>query len=148
MNSRQDMGSWLEGPPSSEDGLGLPAEGPGSRAGLGRRLLALAIDWAACSLISASFFDYHPLATIGVFAVENLVLVALLGSTLGHRITGLRVRRLEVAQGKTPDRMLGAGLGRSFVRAVLLCAVIPAVVWDTDGRGLHDRFAGTVITRR
>ena len=148
MNTRQDMGSWLEGPPAAGDGLGLPADGPGSAAGLGRRVLALAIDWAACLLIAASFFDSHPLATLGVFAAENLVLVALLGSTLGHRIAGIRVRRLEVAQGKAPDRVIGVGLVRALMRTVLLCLVIPAVVWGPDGRGLHDRFAGTAITRR
>ncbi len=148
MNTREDMGSWLEGPPVGSGGLGLPTQGPGSRAGLGRRVLALLVDWVACSLISAAFFDYHPLATLGVFAAENLVLVMLLGSTLGHRLCDLRVRRLEVAQGKFPDRVLGVGPVRALVRTVLLCLVIPAVVWDSEGRGLHDRFAGTVITRR
>jgi len=142
------MGSWLEGPPADGRGLGLPEEGQGSRAGIGRRVLALAIDWTASLLIAAAFFDSHPLATLGVFAAENLVLVMLLGSTLGHRVAGLRVRRVEVAKGEVPDRALGVGPLRAFVRVLLLCAVIPAVVWDSDGRGLHDRFAGTVITRR
>lgn len=142
------MGSWLEGPPLGNEGLGLPEEGPGSLAGTGRRILALAIDWAACLLIASAFFDVHPLAPLGIFAAENLVLVSLLGSTLGHRIVGLQVRRLEVAQGKVPQRMLGVGLLRAFTRTLLLCLVIPAVVWDAEGRGLHDRMASTVITRR
>ncbi|MFE4466652.1 RDD family protein, partial [Oerskovia sp. NPDC056781] len=30
---------------------------------------------------------------------------------------------------------------------VLLCLVVPAVVWDGDGRGMHDKAAGTVIVR-
>jgi hypothetical protein len=34
------------------------------------------------------------------------------------------------------------------VRTALLLLVIPAVVWDADGRGLHDRVAGTAIVRR
>jgi hypothetical protein len=33
------------------------------------------------------------------------------------------------------------------VRTVLLCLVLPAVVWDSSGRGLHDVAAGTVIVR-
>jgi len=33
------------------------------------------------------------------------------------------------------------------VRSALLCLVIPAVVWDRDGRGLHDTAAGTVLVR-
>lgn len=148
VNARQDMGSWLEGPPLGAEGLGLPDTGPGSQAGTGRRLVALVIDWTACLLIAAAFFDSHPLAPLGIFAVENLVLVALLGSTLGHRILGLQVRRLEVAQGKVPQHVPGVGFLRAATRTVLLCLVIPAVVWDAQGRGLHDRTASTVITRR
>ncbi|CPU67518.1 Conserved membrane protein of uncharacterised function [Mycobacteroides abscessus] len=53
---------------------------------------------------------------------------------------GIRVRRLA-----EPARMVG--LGRGLLRTVLLCLVIPAVVWDADGRGLHDRAAGTVLVR-
>jgi uncharacterized RDD family membrane protein YckC len=40
------------------------------------------------------------------------------------------------------------GFARGAVRTALLCLVIPAVVWDADGRGLHDKAAGTVIVRR
>lgn len=148
MSKREDVGSWLEGPPSDGRGLGLPAEGPGSRAGLGRRVVALAVDWAACLLIAASFFDGEPMATLAVFGLENLVLVSLAGGTLGHRIAGLQVRRLEVAQGRAPQVFPGVGVLRGFLRTLLLCLVIPAVVWDGEGRGLHDRFASTVITRR
>ena len=142
------MGSWLEGPPSDESGLGLPQNGSGSPARLGRRVVAIAIDWAACLLISASFFDGAAMATLAIFAAENLVLVSLVGATLGHRIVALQVRRLEVAQGKVEQRIGGVGVVRGLVRAVLLCLVIPAVVWDAQGRSLHDRFAGTVIARR
>jgi uncharacterized RDD family membrane protein YckC len=30
---------------------------------------------------------------------------------------------------------------------VLLCLLIPALIWDRVGRGLHDRAAGTVVVR-
>jgi uncharacterized RDD family membrane protein YckC len=33
------------------------------------------------------------------------------------------------------------------VRTGLLLLVLPAVVYDRDGRGLHDRAAGTVVVR-
>ena len=39
------------------------------------------------------------------------------------------------------------GVGAAIVRTLLLCLVVPAVVWDADGRGLHDSAAGTVIVR-
>lgn len=148
MASRGDLGSWLSGGsvPSGEtngpDRLGLPSSGPGSRASLGRRLVALCLDWAVASGISYGFFAYDAGATLAVFAVMNVVLVASVGSTIGHRLLGLRVRRLGV------DEPHLVGFGRGAVRAVLLCLVIPAVVWDADGRGLHDRAAGTVIVRR
>ena len=35
-----------------------------------------------------------------------------------------------------------------MIRAVLICLVIPAVVYDRDRRGLHDRAANTVVVRR
>jgi hypothetical protein len=40
------------------------------------------------------------------------------------------------------------GLWRPFARTALLCVVIPAVIWDRDQRGLHDRLIGTVLVRR
>jgi uncharacterized RDD family membrane protein YckC len=33
------------------------------------------------------------------------------------------------------------------VRTALLIVVIPAVIWDADQRGLHDKVAGTVLVR-
>lgn len=120
--------------------LGLPADGSGSMARLGRRVPALMIDWFAALAISWLLFDGDQWATLGVFAVENLVLVSTLGYTVGHRLLGIGVRRLD---GRRP-----VGLASAFVRTALLCLVIPAVVWDGDGRGLHDRAAGTVIVRR
>jgi uncharacterized RDD family membrane protein YckC len=34
-----------------------------------------------------------------------------------------------------------------LVRTVLLCLFLPAMFWDKDGRGLHDKAAGTLIVR-
>ncbi|WNB84489.1 RDD family protein [Cellulomonas sp. ATA003] len=155
MATREDMGSWLEGgrpgDPDRPDGLGLPRSGPGSRAGLGRRVVALAVDWLLCLAISAAFFDAAPMATLAVFAVENVLLVGTTGTTIGHRLLGVGVRTLPAARGAA-SRVAAAvpppGIVRAAVRTVLLCLVIPAVVWDSDGRGLHDRGAGTVIVRR
>ncbi|MFF3064992.1 RDD family protein [Oerskovia sp. NPDC057915] len=145
MVSREDVGSWLEGTPTGgENGrggrLGLPSDGPGSMATVGRRAVALVVDWVLCLLISYLVFDADSMATLGVFAVENLLLVSTLGYTVGHRVMGLQVR---VLGGE--GRMVG--LWRGFVRTVLLCLVVPAVVWDGDGRGMHDKAAGTVIVR-
>lgn len=145
---RKDMGSWLQGTDTSAsdgDALGLPADGPGSLAGLGRRVPALLVDWVVCSLIAAAFFDYRwggtgitSFAPLLVFALENLLLVGTVGYTLGHRLLGLQVTRVG---GGVAGPVAGA------IRTLLVCLVIPAVVWGRDGRGLHDRAAGTVLVR-
>lgn len=157
MVSREDMGSWLEGTPEGGQGgrgarLGLPPDGPGSLGTLGRRVVALVVDWTLATLVAFLFFRpaehgfFEGISALPVwsqplvFAVENVLLVSTLGFTVGHRLMGLRVRRLA-----EPARMVG--IGRALLRTVLLLLVIPAVVWDADGRGLHDRAAGTVLVR-
>ncbi|WP_052436783.1 RDD family protein [Georgenia sp. SUBG003] len=107
-------------------------------AGLGRRVLALAVDWALASAVSAGFFGFDALATLGIFALMTWLMVATLSATVGHVVAGLAVR--------TPGRG-PAGPVRALVRTLLLCLVVPAVVWGSDGRGLHDMAAGTVVTR-
>lgn len=119
--------------------LGLPEKGPGSLGRLGRRIGALWVDWLLALAISAGFFDADPMITLAIFALENLLLVSTLGFTIGHRIFGMHVIRLD----STPL----VGIWRGLLRIVLLGLVIPAVVWDSDGRGLHDRAAGTVLVR-
>jgi uncharacterized RDD family membrane protein YckC len=158
--AREQLGSWLEGPEQAGSRLGLPDDGPGSVARFGRRLAGLAIDWFACLLISAAFAPTpdavlpvlrgDPLVTLAVFAVENLVLVATLGHTLGQRIVGLRVRPLPTDdEGRAlPDDGRPPGLLRAAVRTGLLLLVLPAVIANGDGRALHDRAAGTAIVRR
>ncbi|MCK9793286.1 RDD family protein [Isoptericola sp. 4D.3] len=150
--SREDVGSWLEGGRREDAAgggrLGLPETGPGSLGRLGRRVVALLVDWAVATLIAylltspASFAALDSWVTLLVFALENLLLVSTVGFTIGHRLLGLQVRTLGAPDGVAP------GFARGAVRTVLLCLVIPAVVWDADGRGLHDRAAGTVLVRR
>jgi hypothetical protein len=38
-------------------------------------------------------------------------------------------------------------LWRVALRTLLICLVIPAVVYDSDGRGLHDRIVGSRVFR-
>lgn len=116
--------------------LGLPATGPGSIARLGRRVAAIAIDWTSAVVISIAFFRYDPWATLTIFAIIQLAFIPTIGGSPGHRLTGMR---LIVVNGGW------VGLWRPIVRTALLVLVIPAVVWDADGRGLHDKAAGTVL---
>lgn len=118
--------------------LGLPAEGPGSLARPGRRIAALAIDWACAVVVSIAFFSYDSFATLAVFAIVQLLFLPTLGGSPGHRLLGMR---LQLVQGGW------VGLWRPIVRTLLLVLVIPAVIWDADQRGLHDKAAGTVLLR-
>ncbi|MFJ8105486.1 RDD family protein [Streptomyces sp. NPDC096132] len=154
MDKREAIGSWLSGPrAAAEDAgvdfgyrgeqLGLPEEGPGSIARPGRRLGALAVDWGLCLLIAYSLITdgYTPSTsnwTLLVFLVVSLLTVGTLGFTPGKRLFGLRVVSLETGT----VRPLG-----SLIRTVLLCLALPALIWDRDGRGLHDRLARTVEVR-
>ena len=117
--------------------FGLPQDGPRSVAGMGRRVGALLIDWVVCTLIAVAVF-HDQYWTIVVFAVQDYLLTALAGMTLGKRLTGIRVARLD---GKP------VGLLWGLVRTVLLLTVIPPLVTDRDLRGLHDRAANTIVIR-
>nr|WP_217509356.1 RDD family protein [Pseudarthrobacter sp. C4D7] len=119
--------------------MGLPESGPGSIARAGRRILAIMIDWFIALLISNFAFGGDSWATLAVFAVEQTLLVGTLGYSIGHRIMGIAVIR---PGGGTPGPLAG------LVRAVLLCLVIPAVIFDPDQRGLHDKAMNTLLVRR
>ncbi|MCT7356144.1 RDD family protein [Streptomyces sp. 15-116A] len=154
MDNRQAIGSWLSGPRAAmEDAgaelgyrgeqLGLPEEGPGSIARPGRRLGALAVDWSLCVLIAYGLItEGYGQATSNwallIFLVLSILTVGTLGFTPGKRLFGLRVVNLATGQ---------VHPGRALLRSVLLCLAIPALIWDRDGRGLHDRLAGTVEVR-
>jgi len=117
--------------------FGLPEHGPRSVAGMGRRVLALLIDWLASLVVALAVFHSGGW-TLAVFAVEVFVLEALTGFTLGKRLLGLRVARLD---GRP------VGFLWSLVRTILLITVIPPLVTDRDLRGLHDRAANTIVIR-
>ena len=120
--------------------LGLPESGPRSIARVGRRVLAILIDWALAALPSYLLIGGpHPeLWNVLWFAVMQIVFIPTIGGSIGHRLLGLRV--VPLAGG-------WVGLWRPVVRTVLLCLVIPVLVWDSDQRAFHDKIAGTVLIR-
>ncbi|RST13541.1 RDD family protein [Streptomyces sp. WAC05374] len=154
MDNRQAIGSWLSGPRAAAEEmgadfgyrgqrLGLPQEGPGSAAPLGRRFGALFLDWTLCMVIAYGLIapgDWNSAGNwaVLVLLVLNVLTVGTIGSTPGKRLLGLRVISVD------GERL---GLGRVLVRSVLLCLAIPALIWDRDGRGLHDRLARAVQVR-
>ena len=122
--------------------LGLPQSGPGSMAGTGRRVVALFIDWIAAMVVARALVGtpestLESFATLGIFALEVTVLTWLTGASFGQRITGVRV----------VGRTRRLGLIASLLRTLLICIVLPPLIWDTDGRGLHDRAVDSVVVR-
>jgi uncharacterized RDD family membrane protein YckC len=154
VDKRQAVGSWLSGPRAAieESGadlgyrgeqLGLPERGPGSIARPGRRMGALVVDWGLCLIISYGLItNSYDQATgnwaLLIFFLLGVLTVGTLGFTPGKRLFGLRVVALGTG---------GVQPRRALLRTVLLCIAVPALIWDRDGRGLHDRLAGTVEVR-
>jgi hypothetical protein len=119
--------------------LGLPESGPRSIARAGRRIGALVIDWGLSVLLSVAFFHYDAFATLGIFALTQVVFLTLVSGSVGQ--VAFRMRVVPVAGG-------WIGVWRPLVRTLLLCVVVPALIWDRDQRGLHDKAAGTVLVVR
>jgi hypothetical protein len=145
---RADVGSWIGGPlpEGSEhrgERLGLPADGPGSMAGTGRRVLALLIDWLGAYVISLALLGGLPrtpvesFLTMGIFLVEVTLLTWLIGASFGQRLLGIRV----------VGRTRRLGLTGAALRTLLICLAIPPLIWDADGRGLHDRAVDSLCLR-
>ena len=115
------------------------------RAGLGRRVLALSIDWAIASFTAALVYPLQASALgpslfrLGVFVLEVFLLTSLGGASAGQRVMGLRVL-------SWPDNLF-LRPGPILLRTILIALVVPAVVTDKDGRGLHDRAAKSVVMR-
>ena len=116
---------------------GLPEDGPRSVPGMGRRLVALFIDWILCAIIATGLL-HSQYWTLAFFGAETYILTVLTGTTIGKRVLGMRVARLD---GKP------VGIGWGLVRTLLLLAVVPPLVIDRDRRGLHDKAANTIVVR-
>lgn len=110
-----------------------------------KRILALIFDWVAAILVVQVIPngpDYgtqsNSLLTLLVFAIEVTLFTWMMGSSFGQRIVGLRVRDLIKDSNPT--------LVQSLIRTLLIVLLIPPLLADAAGRGLHDRIAKTKIT--
>ncbi|RZS32251.1 RDD family protein [Herbihabitans rhizosphaerae] len=154
-------GSWLSGPRAAlnEDAgdpdkqkwpgerLGLPQDGPGAVASVARRGGALIVDLIVASLLTGivthpNFGDpasmtAHNWWSVLTWSVITVGMVATFGFTPGMGLLGIRVIRM--------DGAAMVGLVRAIPRTVLSALIVPAVLINWDGRGWHDRAAGTIV---
>jgi len=119
------------------------------RVSQGRRALGITIDWIACYAISLGFFagggsfaDRVPGARFPVLLLlfaEYSILVALTGTSFGHRVVGLKVIRFSDGGPVTPLQAL--------IRTALLLPIVTAITFDENGRGINERLSNTVLIR-
>ena len=118
----------------------MPAtELPFETASWARRILALVVDYAACwgvmlLIYGKDWFGNGSVPSLYLtllFIGESTVLMALSGGSFGQLATRLRVVRSD-GSGR-PLTLLTA-----LLRQVMICLVIPPLVFRPDGRGLHD----------
>jgi uncharacterized RDD family membrane protein YckC len=116
------------------------------RVSLGRRFAALMVDWLACYFIVAAsaggvgaMAPNRSLTVLALFFAEVAILSALQGASLGHKIFGIRIVRFADGGAISPIAAL--------IRSSLLVSVIFAITFDENGRGMHERFSGSVLTR-
>jgi uncharacterized RDD family membrane protein YckC len=133
--------------------LGLPESGRASLASAGSRVGAWVVDAIASVLVAALFVNAfgprdadHDVAarlpgywSLIPFAVDYVVGLLVAGRTLGMYLFGIRVIRV--------DRNEAVNPWRALLRTLLLMLFVPAVVFDKDGRGLHDRYSDTAVVR-
>ena len=119
---------------------------PFIRTTYARRMSALALDWLACYAIVAALSgginqmsSNSSLYVLALFFAQVWILTALQGATLGHRLFGMKVVRFEDGG--------SLSIGQALVRTILLVLVVTAVTFDANGRGIHERLSGSVLTR-
>lgn len=145
-------GTWLSGlgaagvdvrPAGSWRGsrFGLPESGPGSVASFGPRAGAFLVDAVLSGLVAGLFTAPHPAGWWGFLPLGLLYVVAvpITAQTIGMRLLRLRL----IALGESP-RLTWP---RALLRFALLCLLVPALISDRDGRGLHDKAVGSVVVR-
>jgi len=112
-----------------------------------RRILALAVDWFASTLVvililggvdAWSGDNRAGFYVLGVFVLESAAFTALSGGSFGQVAT-----RLRVVRHNGDPRPIAPHL--ALVRQVLIALVIPPLVYQPGGRGLHDLAAGSAV---
>lgn len=108
-----------------------------------RRIVALVIDWVASSLVAFvilgpdGYLDGNWLPLV-VFWLQSSLGTALAGGSFGQLATRVRVIGID-------GRPLS--LFRALLRQLLVCLLVPPLVFQPDGRGLHDLWTRSAAYR-
>lgn len=149
--------SWLEGPQipaENEDPdapgrwpgekLGLPEKGSGSLVSVMRRIWGVVVDWVIAWIVAAFINTFTTMLgdtatlTLMLFVIIGTVSVWLFACTPGQAVLKMGVARVDVAGARV-------GFLRALARSLLTAFILPAVMVDADGRGMHDRGTGTSV---
>ena len=111
-------------------------------ASLGRRLIALVIDWTMCRLIagllSPALFFENTFSTLLIFFIEVTLFTIAFQASAGQRIMGVKILTYPDHNRVAPQKIV--------LRTLLICLVIPAV-FTSNGRALHDQFTNSQSVR-
>jgi len=119
----------------------LPDSGPGSIAQAAPRLGAFLIDVVASGLVAGLFTapELPRNRSLLVFAVAYFAFTLLVQQTLGMKLLGMRVVRV--------DAPVSVGAWRAGVRTLGVMLLVPAILRDRSGRAVHDRLTQTAVVR-
>ncbi len=117
-----------------------PTEMP--EASLGRRVLALAIDWTMSRLIAGLLNPYlfikNDFSTLLIFFLEVAFFTIIFQASAGQRILGIKVVTYPEQARVEPKKIV--------LRTLLICLVLPAV-FTKEGRSLHDYLTQSQIIK-
>ena len=105
-------------------------------------MAALMLDWLMSLAVASALVHQNSgwahFAPLGVFFLEVWILTALQGASAGQRILRMKVVRFKDGGQVSASQAL--------IRTFLLCLVVTAVTFDENGRGIHERVSGTVLS--
>jgi hypothetical protein len=112
------------------------------QASLGRRLIALVIDWTMCRLIagllSPALFFENNFSTLFLFFIEVTLFTIAFQASAGQRIMGIKILTYPEQLRVAPQKIV--------LRTLLICLVLPAV-FTNKSRALHDHFTDSQSVR-
>lgn len=107
---------------------------------MGTRVLAFLVDLALSFGVALLFTrpDLPQNWSVAVWAVMTVLAVGIFGFTPGQALLGIRVARVD-----------GAALVGFWAipRTALTFVIVPPLITDADGRGIHDRLCRTIVIR-